>query len=161
MSTPWPDYSEAADIVQLRAAVESLIDEKISAFVDADLTPITYAATMSGGATGTVDASYVRVGKLIRVEFLATVTAIGAGTLTITTPTVMATSDVTTALGSALAVDGGNSATRRSLTIGRGGANTIFFLVDSLGTAATVTNSIPWSWANTDTIGGTFTYLEA
>lgn len=140
---------------------EVLSAEKINQYLNhTALEPVSYLPDVAGiGCARTV--SYLKIGRLVHVEFHLLVTStVSPTTITMTTPTAMA-GESATALGVALAVDGGASPTRRSLTVHRAGATSVFFTVDSLASAATVTSTTPWSWAPTDTIAGRFSYWEA
>lgn len=123
--------------------------------------PEGYAPVVDLGAA-TTEAQYVRVGRLVTVQFLITFTGTpSAGLLRMTTPAPVGLSIWRYGIGSAIALDGGASGTRRSLTVVAADTDKVGFIVDSLATNATVTNAVPWAFAATDTVAGTFTYMEA
>jgi hypothetical protein len=129
--------------------------------VDAWGTWTTYTPTLGWTNTTATSARYVKQGKLVTVEFLLTLTGTPVGTFTLTTPTTAAATVNRVAAGAAMMIDGASDTTRRSGTVFLLSTTTVGILVDSLTSAALVSTTVPWTWATTDTLGGTFTYREA
>lgn len=123
------------------------------------LAPKSYNATLSN-ASASVAATYFKVGKRVEVEFAITFTGAATGTLILSTPSAMSNTSPL-GIGTALAIDGGATATRRSITVVPAGGTSVAFNVDSLAANALVNASVPWTWASTDTLAGRFTYWEA
>lgn len=144
---------------------ENLTAEKVNEHLNHGLIePVPYSPGVAGITGTTVVATYARIGKLVMVEFLLTVGAsAGTGLWKMSTPSTMSPSGSNHALGDAMAVDASvGHASRRSLTVYRADDDEVSFLVDALTTNASLSgNTIPWTWAAGDTLGGRFTYWEA
>ena len=141
---------------------ETLSAQKVNDYLNhTQLAPVAYTPTVSN-ATATASATYMRIGTRIEVEFSILFSGAASGTVAISTPTLLSAGSVGMALGVAFGVDGGVTTTRRSFTVvGASGAATVAFQVDSATSAGLVNATVPWTWANTDTIVGRFTYWEA
>jgi hypothetical protein len=123
----------------------------------------TYTPTFSGGISAignaTVTAKYIKAGKLVIGEVkvvMGSTTTYAAAGIAVTAPANMAITG-TMAIGSAYMVDA-------SAGFGYVGvvtpASATAFAVGYSGTGG-VTNLIPFTWANTDTLSFSFTYEAA
>lgn len=117
--------------------------------------------TTLGFTNATVTAAYVKLGKLVTVEFDITFTGTPTGNFSTTPPTTFANTNGSHGAGTCIMIDAsvGNSS-RRSAVIAVSSAAT-YFLVSSLTASATAGVSVPWVWTTGDTINGTYTYREA
>lgn len=126
---------------------------------------VAFTPTWSGVTLGTGPVNAGRrqeFGKWVDISFNLTLGTGGSLSSTaFMTLDIPAASTVGRAIGNVMLIDGsvGNSS-RRSATIMMS-ASGAFFSVDSLTTAATVTTAVPWTWAATDEIAGTFRYERA
>lgn len=119
-----------------------------------------YTPTVTA-ATATAAARYTRIGDLVKVEFKISFTGAATGTVLLSKPVTGLTAAADIACGVAMGVDGLSSPSRRSMTVAHASTTNVFFLVDNLNTAATVVAAVPWTWANTDTLAGSFEYEAA
>lgn len=124
-----------------------------------------YTPTLSGITLGNggLAATYARVGKTVtvRIRFAAgTTTTFSATTLRFTLPSNFATNYDQLPLGPAYFLD--SSVGSPSRTAGAAiatSANQVFLVTNATG--GTVTNAVPWTWADQDLITMTVTYEEA
>lgn len=149
-------YPAASDSPNGAAQIQAL-----AAAVDAWGTWNDYTPTLGWTNTTATTAKWVKIGKLVHVNFLLTLTGTPVGTFTMTTPSTNAATANRQACGQAMMIDGASDTTRRSGTVFLLSTTTISILVDSATSAALVSTTVPWTWASTDTIGGTYTYREA
>lgn len=160
-------YPASTDPPNGSAQIQALaqgIDSAAYGGVWADYTP-----TLSWVSNTTITSAKWRrlAGKLVAVEFLLTTTgAPTSATLTLTLP-------VTAGVGTSNRISCGTVMLRDNSTGDasiRGG--TVFlnsttlatFSMDNgsdVTTSRIVTQAVPWTWAASDTIGGTFIYREA
>lgn len=128
-----------------------------------------YTPTLSWTANTTItSAKWRRVaGKLIAVEFLLTTTgAPTSATLTLSLPATAAfATGSRISSGTVLMRDNSTGdASIRGGTVMLASTTTASFLIDNgsdVTTSRIVTQAVPWTWAASDTIGGTFLYREA
>lgn len=128
-----------------------------------------YVPTLSWVANTTItSAKWRRVaGKLIAVEFLLTTT--GAPTTATLTMTLPVTAGFATAnrlsCGTIMVRDNSTGdASIRGGTVFLNSTTTATFSMDNgsdVVTSRIVTQAVPWTWAASDTLGGTFLYREA
>ena len=127
---------------------------------------VAFTPTWSGvtlGTTGLVNTGRrQQSGKWVDISFNLTLGTGGSLSSTaFMTLDVAPLSTVVRALGSVLLVDGNvGTSSRRSATVLMSGSGP-FFNVDSLTSSAAVTSTVPWTWAATDEIAGTFRYEAA
>lgn len=138
--------------------------QALAASVDAQYgTATDYTPTLGFTNTTATVAKYQKVGDIVWVEFLLTLTGTPTGTFSITLPSGLnaAATANRLACGTVMMNDGPLDSTRRSGTVFLLSATTVSILVDSLTTAALVSTTVPWTWAAGDLIGGTFSYRAA
>lgn len=141
---------------------EVLSEQKINEHLNHSLLkPVAYTPALTNIA-GSAIGSFMRIGKLVMVEFLITTTGPGVASLWgMSTPSNMDVAGSSHALGVAQAVDASvGHGSRRALTVYRATATGVSFMLDS-STGASILAGSPWAWANGDTIGGRFSYWEA
>jgi hypothetical protein len=124
-------------------------------------TTTTYTPTLGWTNTTATIAKHVKVGNLVFVSFLLTLTGTPVGTFSLSLPSTADTTANRQACGTAMLNDGPSDTTRRSATCFLLSTTTVGLLVDSATSSALVSTTVPWTWASTDTIGGTLTYREA
>lgn len=129
------------------------------------LAPVAYNPTV-GGATASAAGKFMRIGKLIVVEFTITLTGGATGPITMPTPSLMAANTSggnNHGLGEAIAHDSSAGVdVRRGLTVVPAGSSSVAFVIDAApDPTTTVKPGYPWAWAAGDTISGRFTYWEA
>lgn len=124
----------------------------------------TYAG-ITGIGNATVSAKYQQVGKLVRghvrIVFGTTSTFAAAGTtITVSLPVATHASIASNhPIGPAFFLDAGVSGTRTIGTAITTTSTTVFFVTPTVG--QTVLTSVPWTWANTDTLAFSFEYEAA
>lgn len=152
---PYPADTETPNGPLQIQALANAVDTYLGDWAD-------YAPTLGWTNTTATIAKWRRLaGKLIVVEFLLTLTGTPVGTFSLSLPATAATTANRVSSGTAMLIDGASDTTRRSSTVFLLSTTTISILVDSATSAAIVSTTVPWTWASTDTIGGTFTYREA
>lgn len=124
----------------------------------------TPVATGLNIVNGSLQGRYTRIGNTVTLQIQYTAGSLDtfSGTFTFSLPTTSRSTQATGfPMGSSFMLDGGASSTRRSGTACKASGTTLFILVDSLASSATVTQSVPWTWASTDTlyISGTYESL--
>lgn len=154
LSLPYPlltdDNNPPADFQALALAMDGAVGVWAS-----------YTPTVSG-VPGTATGRYTRVGKLVIARFLLTASATASGTISVGRPVAAVDEGGGVAIGTAMAIDTSvGPGSRRGLTVVNNGTTQVFFIADSLTSAATVGATVPWTWASGDTIAGTFTYEAA
>lgn len=120
-----------------------------------------YTPTLGWTNTTATTAKWNKQGKVVTVQFLLTLTGTPTGTFSLTLPSTTAATVNRVSCGTAMLIDGASDTTRRSATVFLLSTTTASLLVDSLTSSALVSTTVPWTWATTDTIGGTFIYREA
>jgi len=106
---------------------------------------------------GTVVGQYYRVGNMVAGSFEITVgtTSAVSGTIGVSLPSNFDTAQPS-CFGCGLALDtSGGTAAYRGLTLHKNGTNNVVFVVD---TGNLVNATVPFTWASTDVLRGTFTY---
>lgn len=124
-------------------------------------TRASYTPTL-GWTNTTPTAVYTRVGALVCVEFILTLTGTPVGTFSMTLPTTAIAAANRSSCGTALFRD--NSVGDSSMVSGTVfllSTTTVSILSDQDATSAVVTPTNPFTFATSDTIGGTFWYAEA
>jgi hypothetical protein len=150
---PYPAPSAAPNVpADIQAGMEA---------VDAWGTWNDYTPTLGWTNTTATVAKWVKQGKLVTVQFLLTLTGTPVGTFSMTLPSTSGATANRVAAGTAMLIDGASDTTRRSATVFLLSTTTFGLLVDSATSSALVSTTVPWTWATTDTIGGTLTYREA
>lgn len=113
----------------------------------------TYAGISAIG-NAVVNARYFQTGKLVNAWYqvtFGTTTTFSAAFLTVSLPVTAHASYIQgSAVGSGYAMDGGAASTRRGFTTVIASSGAVFFVVDSLAANASVSNTVPWTWASTD-----------
>ena len=131
------------------------------AWVDWQAEGVSYTGITVGN--GTVKAAYAKVGAFVvcRWELTWGSTTSFSGTPQVTLP-YAAHGDYSQlhAIGPGSANDASTAGSRASFTAVHN-SNAVFFLVDNLGSSATVSATIPWTWATSDYISFTGTYEAA
>jgi hypothetical protein len=152
---PYPAPSSAPNIP---ADIQSLANGIETGFGG---TTTTYAPTLGWTNTTATVAKYTRVGQLVFVEFVLTLTGTPVGTFSISLPSTATATANRQACGTAMLNDGPSDTTRRSATCFLLSTTTMSLLVDSATSSALVSTTVPWTWASGDILGGQFFYTEA
>lgn len=120
-----------------------------------------YVPTLGWTNTTATVAKYQKIGKIVWVEFLLTLTGTPVGTFSLSLPVTAAATANRVAAGVAMLNDGPSDTTRTSATVFLLSTTTAALLVDNDTTSALVSTTNPWTWASGDLLGGTFSYRAA